>query len=76
MILVDEADRHKTAFKTEFGLYEYTVCPFGMANSPAVFISLMNRVFAGTDHFVIHYVDDILIFSDSMESHVHHLEEV
>jgi hypothetical protein len=76
MILVAEADRHKTAFKTEFGLYEYTVCPFGMANSPAVFISLMNRVFAGTDHCVIHYVDDILIFSDCVEDHLRHIEEV
>ena len=75
-ILVCEEDRAKTAFKTEFGLFEYTVCPFGLANSPATFIRLMNRVFAGTEAFVIHYVDDILIFSNSEKEHHRHIEEV
>ena len=45
MLRIDAPDRHKTAFKTKFGLFEYTVCPFGFTNSPAAFMRFMNRVF-------------------------------
>ena len=48
----------------------------GLANSPATFVRLMNRIFAGTESYVIHYVDDILIFSDNEEEHIKHLQDV
>lgn len=74
-ILINEEDRHKTAFKTEFGLFEFTVCPFGLANSPATFIKLMNRVFKDMEG-LMYYVDDIVIYSKSLEEHLKSIEEV
>ncbi|GBG87456.1 hypothetical protein CBR_g45514 [Chara braunii] len=76
-IEVDPADQHKTAFKTRDGLYEFTVMSFGLTNAPATFQSLMDKVFRyQINWFVVVYLDDILIFSKSMEEHMRHLEEV
>ncbi|GBG79198.1 hypothetical protein CBR_g28915 [Chara braunii] len=75
-IEVDPADQHKTAFKTRDGLYEFTVIPFGLTKAPATFQSLMDKVFRNQiNRFVVVYLDDILIFSKSME-HMRHLEGV
>jgi Reverse transcriptase (RNA-dependent DNA polymerase) len=71
MIKLDLIDCQKTAFKTKYGLFEYTVVPFGLCNSPATFIRLMNRIFFDLmDSCMIHYVDDILIYSDTYEQHL------
>ena len=71
MVRLFEADCHKTAFKTRFGLFEYTVSPFGLSNSPATFMRLMNRVFFDlVDRCVVYYVDDILIYSLTYEQHL------
>ncbi|GBG79161.1 hypothetical protein CBR_g28877 [Chara braunii] len=70
-IEVDPADQHKTAFKTRDGLYEFTVMPFGFTNAPTTFQSLMDRVLREQiGRFVVVYLDDILIFSKSMEEHL------
>jgi hypothetical protein len=72
-----EADRHKTAFQTKYGLFEFNVCPFGNRRSPATFIRTLNRIFVGLDGVcVIRYMDDICIYSDSKEEHLKHVEEV
>ena len=71
MIRISSADCHKTAFKTKWGLFEYTVCPFGLANSPATFMRLMNRIFFDMmGVMMIFYVDDILIYSSTYEQHL------
>jgi hypothetical protein len=74
---IRESDIPKTTFHTRYGLYEYTVMSFGLTNAPAYFMYLMNKVFIEyLDRFVVVFIDDILIFSKTMEEHEEHLRLV
>ena len=69
--------REKTAFVTHNGLYEFLVMPFGLTNSGASFNRLMGHILRGLEYrFALIYIDDIIIFSRSVEEHLVHLEEV
>ncbi len=74
---IKEADIHKTAFRTRYGHYEFTVVPFGLTNAPSIFMCLMNGVFRSyLDRFVLMFLNDILIYSKSQKEHEEHLSLV
>ena len=65
----------KTAFCTHLGQWEYVVMPFGLCNAPSTFQQLMNKIFEKEiNSFILIYLDDILIYSRSMEEHWDHLQ--
>ena len=80
-IAMDPNSQEKTAFITHSKLYEIFVMPFGLCNPPSAFQRLMNRVLCGLNPedgpmFVAVYLNDVLIFSWTMEEHLVHLELV
>ncbi|GJV48145.1 putative reverse transcriptase domain-containing protein [Tanacetum coccineum] len=71
---VHDDDILKTAFRTQYGHFEFTVMPFRLTNAPTVFMDLMNRVCKSyLDKLVIVFIDDILIYSKTKEDHENHL---
>ena len=80
-IRLDPSSQKNTAFVVPQGLYEFRVMPFGLTNAPGVFQRLMQRVLAGLNppdgpDFVSVYLDDVLVFSRSLQEHLEHLQAV
>lgn len=74
---VSEQDRPKTAFCMPFGLFEWNRMPFGLCNAPSTFQRLMQRLFGDQQcQSLLLYLDDIVIFSSSVEQHLERLELV
>ena len=71
-ITLGKSSRAKTAFVTPIGKYEFLMVPFGLAQAPAYFQLLMNKVLK----FAMTYLDDIIIFSENESQHLEHLETV
>ena len=71
-MVLSEESRPKTAFVSSFGNWEFKRCPFGLTQAPAYFQRLVNEVLSGVT-FAFGYIDDILVFSPDMESHLEHL---
>ena len=68
---IKEGDEWKAAFRTNMGLFELTVIFFGLTNSPATFQAMMNELFRDLIHegVVVVYLDDILIFTKTLDEH-------
>ena len=74
---VRKEDIPKTAFKTRWGLYECLVVPFGVTNAPAQFMNLMNDLLRDLlDKCIVVFLDDILVYSRTVEEHAEHLRAV
>ena len=74
---VRDTDIPKTAFRTRYGHFEFTVMSFGLTKAPVAFMDLMHRIFQSyLDQFVVIFVDDILIYSQSEREHEYHLRIV
>lgn len=76
-IMMDEKDIEKTAFSTPLGHFEYIRMPFGLKNAPATFQRMMNHVLGEYINKVcVIYMDDILVFSTSLEEHFDSLSKI
>ena len=76
-IPVRESDKEKTAFICHSGLYEFNCMPFGLTNAPATFQRFMDAVLAGLKwRCVLVYLDDIIIFTKDVETHIQIIQDV
>ena len=76
-IPMSEESRPKTAFITHMGLFEYNRMPFGLAGAPPIFQDLMNNVLQGLLYeSVLAYLDDVIVYSKTIEDHLIHVEQV
>ena len=71
---ITSEDKYKTTFTVPFGHYERNIMPFGLKNAPSEFQNIMNDIFNNYTRFSIAYIDDVLIFSNSIEEHFQHLK--
>jgi len=77
LVRIALGDEWKTTFCMHYGSYKWLVMPFGLTNAPAAFQRFVNTVFADMlDVCVVVYLDNILIYSEDMESHQQHIQEV
>ncbi|GJZ49134.1 putative nucleotidyltransferase, ribonuclease H [Tanacetum coccineum] len=76
-VRIAEGDEAKTTCVTRYGSYEFSVMPFGLTNAPMTFCTLMNKLFHPFfDKFMVVYLDDIVVYSHTLEDHVLHLKQV
>ena len=74
-MVLSEKSRSKSAFVSSFGKWEFKRCPFELAQAPAYFQRLINEVLSGLT-FAFGYLDDILVYSPDMETHLEHLRKL
>ena len=67
---VAQDSQDKTAFTTPFGLFNFTVMPFGLHGAPATFQRMMDNLLTGAEEYAAAYLDDLVIYSDTWEQHL------
>ncbi|KAI0997672.1 hypothetical protein K3495_g10516 [Podosphaera aphanis] len=75
-IRLTHEDREEAAFVPPFGLFEWTVMPFGLCNAPATFQAFMEKVLTPFRHFVSGLLDDVYVFADSIQKLDSHLHQI
>ncbi|KAH9706417.1 Endonuclease [Citrus sinensis] len=76
-VRIAKGDEPKTTCVTRYGSFEFLVMLFGLINAPATFCTLMNKVLQPfLDRFVVVYLDDIVVYSTTLEEHAQHLRQV
>ena len=76
-VRIAKGDEPKTAYTTRYRSFEFLVIPFGLTNAPATFCLLINKVLQPfLDRFVVMYLDDIVVYSTTLEDHAQHLRQV
>ena len=76
-ISIAPKDREKTAFCTRTSLFEFNYIQFGVASAPTIFQRMISKVLHGIEgKYAMAYLDDILIYSDSFDNHLKHIEDI
>ena len=75
-IPLSQETQEKSAFITPYGLYQFKVMPFGMKSAPATFQRMIQQVLSGLEQFSGAFLDDVIIYSDTFENHLQHVEAV
>src|SRR5437868_9884979 len=76
-VIMNPADKEKTAFITRYSTYEFNIMLFRLCNAPATFQRLMNQIYKNIDYkYVVVYLDDTNVFSRTFDDHIKHLHEV
>ena len=74
---LSKEDRPKTAFSTRDNHYQFTVLPQGITNGPATFQRIINHILGPTRwNYALAYIDDVIIYSKTIEEHLSHLNEI
>src|SRR5258705_12379515 len=77
LVCIVEGDKPKMAFRTRYGSFKWRVMPFGLSNAPAAFQRSINDILGDLlDVCMIGYLDDILIYSDSLDKHKDHVQDM
>ena len=77
LVHIAGSDEWKTAFRTCYRLFEWSVMPFSFTNAPIVFQQFMNNIFFNLlDVCIVIYLNNILIYSNNMSEHHWHVKEV
>jgi hypothetical protein len=73
--LIEQTDVWNTAFKSNKGIFEWLVIPFGLKNDPTTFMRMMDDILRPfTNTFLVVYLDDILIYSKTWAKHLHNIQ--
>ena len=74
---MDPADKQKTAFVCQEGLFQFNLMPFGLTNAPSTFERLMETVLAGLQYNIcLVFLDDIIVYGSSFEEEISRLKQV